>query len=155
MKTISEIIREQLTRTKNDIIANHIAAGQLDSGRTSGLFEVANVSMSGGQLLGWQWYQVWETGRRPGKWPPRRAIIDWLQTKKGIGYESYGASYSSEYKRLESIAFLIQRKIGNEGSSLFRQGGRKDIFTPPFERLAENLPEELGNLLIETIIEKK
>lgn len=44
-------------------------------------------------------------GRRAGKMPPRAAILKWIDDKK--------IAFSGIKK--ESLAFLIQRKIGNEG----------------------------------------
>jgi hypothetical protein len=143
MKSISEIIQSALDQTKQSIIANHINAGQLTTGKTSGLFDIQNVSNTGGQLWGWQFMGVWETGRKPGKWPPRQPIQQWVEAKLG--------KTGSDAK---SIAYLIQRKIGNEGSSLFRQGGRKDIFTPPIERLFNELPGQIGNELINIILKQ-
>jgi hypothetical protein len=143
MTSIAEIIKTQLTECHKSITANQISAGQIASGRTSSMWSVENVSIAGGQLWGFGFYRVWETGRKPGKWPPRNVIQSWVEQKLGkTGPEA------------RSLAFLIARKIGTEGSSLFRKGGRKDIFTPPFEKLGEGLVDEIGNLLIETIVQK-
>ncbi len=143
MKSISDIITEQLTECQKSIVANHIAAGQVASGRTSGMFEVKNVSMSGGQLWGWKYMGVWETGRKKGGVPPHVPILMWVLNKLGLqGTEA------------NSMAWAIQYKIAREGSSLHRSGGRKDIFTPPIEKLFNDLPNALGDLLIETIVQK-
>jgi hypothetical protein len=143
MKSISDIIKTELTECHKSITANQIAAGQIASGMTSRMWSVENCSIAGGQLWGFGFYRVWETGRKAGKWPPRAAILSWVQQKLGkTGSEA------------NSLAFLIARKIGTEGSSLYRKGGRKDIFTPPFEKLGDNLADKIGNLLIETIVQK-
>ncbi len=143
MKSIAEIINEQLTECLKSITANHIAAGQWTTGKTIGMLEVQNVSNAGGQLWGWKFYQVWETGRMAGRWPPRQPIQEWVEKKLGrTGAEA------------RSLAFLIQRKIGNEGSSLYRQGGRKDIFTPPIDKLFTELPEKIGDELLDIILKK-
>ena len=141
MKSIADIIKQELTECHKSITANHIAAGQLATGKTSNMFEVKGVSITGGQLWGFPFYQVWETGRKAGKMPPSSALLPWVQARFGVS--------GSEAR---SLAFLIARKIGEEGSALYRKGGRKDIFTPPFEKLYESLPDKLGDLLVEIVI---
>lgn len=46
-----------------------------------------------------------ENGRRPGKQPPRSAIVEWLEVK----------NIQPQDISLESLAFLIARKIGRDG----------------------------------------
>jgi hypothetical protein len=53
-------------------------------------------------------------GRKPGKKPPLKAIEDWIDAK-GLIYDIS--------KR--SLAFLIQRKIAEEGTTIYQQGGTK------------------------------
>ena len=56
-----------------------------------------------------------ENGRRPGKMPPVAPILAWVQSR----------NITPDDISQESLAFLIARKIGREGSLLFRQGGKK------------------------------
>lgn len=148
MRSLSEIIGSALNETKKAIIANHIAAGQFTSGRTSGMLSVENVSMAGGQLFGWKWFQTWETGRGPTKNPTpcvptlREAIASYMQTKYGLSP-----------KEAMRAAYPVAQKIHRFGNSLYRKGGRKDIFTPPIEKLFSTLPGEIGTLLINQVIE--
>lgn len=60
-----------------------------------------------------------ENGRRPGKMPPVQPILSWIQSR-GITPDDISQ---------ESLAFLIARKIGREGSLLFRQGGNSGIIS--------------------------
>lgn len=70
---------------------------------TAGTYEVA---------LGLEDYWKYvEHGRRPGKWPPRSAILRWVQIKPVIPYPDKNGRLPSE----QSLAFLIQRKIGTQG----------------------------------------
>ena len=60
---------------------------------------------------------VIERGRRPGRWPPRDAIELWV--KRII---------KPEAKKLKSMAFLVQRKVGKIGFKskfMFRDAERK------------------------------
>ena len=50
-------------------------------------------------------------GRKPGKMPPRDAIVKWIQDK---GIQSTIP--------INSLAFLIQRSIAKNGTSLYPQG---------------------------------
>lgn len=71
-------------------------------------------------------------GRRPGKWPPRQPILDWVREKHIAGeWAITGAKFGRypRYQRLgsksqaqredESMAFLIQRAIGEHGTKGF------------------------------------
>lgn len=81
-------------------------------------------------VVGGEKLQVWANdyidylvkGRANGKRPPRDVIRKWIDEK---GIEPDGISK-------DSLAFLIQRKIGNEGTTIFKQGGSdllSDIIT--------------------------
>lgn len=54
-----------------------------------------------------------ETGRKPGKPPPIQTILEWMEQR--------GINPTDITKK--SLAFLIARKIGNEGSLVFRIRG--------------------------------
>jgi hypothetical protein len=97
--------------------------------------------MAGGQLWGFKFYRVWETGRKPGKRPPFNPIYQWVISK-----------LSASPERREGIAFAIMNKIAKDGTQLFQKGGRKDIFTPEFDKLGVRLTSDLGKLLMDMII---
>lgn len=65
-----------------------------------------------------KYFTVLETGRKPGKQPPTEPIRKWIKSK-GI------ATDISE----KSLAYLIARKIGKEGSLLYRQGGKSGVIS--------------------------
>lgn len=95
---------------------------------------------------------IWtlEYGRKPGKQPPSSAILEWVK-QRNLG------SGESEQK---SIAFLIARKIGAQGSALFRKGGGSGIisdvankkyindnfYKPLEDMIRDNLKNELGKI---------
>lgn len=54
---------------------------------------------------------VLETGRAPGKMPPREPILQWVKSRN---IQPQGITQ-------ESLAFLIQRKIGKEGTMVYRR----------------------------------
>lgn len=62
-----------------------------------------------------------EHGRKAGKYPPKKAIRDWIESKP-TAQSNFGWSVASESKK-NSIVFLIQRKIAEEGTTIYKQGG--------------------------------
>ncbi len=58
-----------------------------------------------------------ETGRKPGKMPPTEPIKQWIE-QRGIQPPDISQ---------DSLAFLIARKIGREGSLVYRQGGNSGV----------------------------
>lgn len=76
-----------------------------------------------------------EKGRKPGKRPPKKAIREWLDVKTKFS--------SLEAKEKESLAYAIAKKIGEEGTTIYKQGGTKlleDILT---DELKGNIQSEL------------
>jgi hypothetical protein len=51
---------------------------------------------------------VQDQGRRPGKWPPKEPIRRWVELKIKRGQMSEG--------EVESLTFLVRRKIGRHGT---------------------------------------
>lgn len=66
----------------------------------------------------WKYIRVLEDGRKPGKFAPPEVILQWINDKP-IG---------TDIPRT-SLAFLINRKLKNEGSALWRQGGHSGILS--------------------------
>lgn len=58
-------------------------------------------------------------GRKPGIAPPRAVIRKWI-TDKGILPQPNDKGKTIS---LDSLAFLIQRKIGEKGTLIYQQGG--------------------------------
>ena len=79
-----------------------------------------------------------ERGRKPGKWPPRDAIALWVRRKLGV-----------PEKEVDSVAFLIQRAIGQrgtKGAAMFYQAYEKGY--RPIMRIWEEVP---GRVLAQLI----
>lgn len=84
-----------------------------------------------------------EDGRGPGKMPPTAPILEWLQ-QRGINPPDI---------KQESLAFLIARKIGREGSLVFRLGGNTGIISQvqSEEWILENFIRPLAKFFTEDI----
>ena len=77
---------------------------------------------------------IQEVGRRPGKWPPSDALLLWVTRKLGVGPDE-----------AKSVAFLVARKIGREGTKgylMFEQAFNRAV--PYFERQADEVGERIA-----------
>lgn len=83
-------------------------------------------------LAGW-WYYV-EHGRGPGKMPPRDRILEWINTT-GLTPEP---DENGNTISLDTLAFLIARKIGREGTK------GKNVVFKVMERNAERWAEQIN-----------
>lgn len=137
---IEDVLRSVFEQARQDIIANHERAGQVASGRTRDSVKVEvvpGVSEYTATLYGREYFGALETGSRPWRkqyrHPPKpfvETIQQWM-TDKGIS----GVS-----------AYLVARKIMREGSKLYRDGGRDDIFTPVLQEIDEKLSQEISKI---------
>lgn len=157
MEEAKKIIREELEALKQRIIDNHKAAGQMASGRTAASLNVA-MRENGGTLFGRQAFYTLEHGRGGGRVPGGFVgiIKQWIKDKglsvPSIPYirqpsERWQPKYSPEERGLNSLAGAIAHKIRTEGTRLFRDGGRSDIYTPEIEITKTNINQRISVLL--------
>lgn len=92
-------------------VASHRAENELRSDVTDSSLDV----IDGAGYVNWGW----EEGRGPGGRPPTSKIAQWIRDKRLPIPEN----------RINSVAFVIARKIGEQGSLLFRQGGRSGVLS--------------------------
>lgn len=120
-----EAILQFLLQIEKEIIQNTIQAGQVATGKTIQSFEVA-VTDERGVLLAAPYVMVLEDGRGPtrrsGKGPGttlQQKIEEWMKAK-GIVPKDISQS---------SLAYIIARKIHNEGTRLYRRGGKSGVIS--------------------------
>jgi hypothetical protein len=97
------ILKEEMESLVADIVKVYNASGK----RTSGEFEQGleiNVEPNGASLFGY----VYLAGRVAGKQPPTKPIEDWLKNK--------GITPIESKMKISTLAYLIARKIGREGT---------------------------------------
>lgn len=130
-----ELVASELEALKQRIIENHLSAGQVASGRTIASLKV-EITEDGGVLWGRSPFGTLETGRKPGKVPAGfwKIIRQWMDDK-GIQVE-----------KPDSFAYLVARKIAKEGTQLFRNGGRSDIYSPEVKDTVERVSDGIGIL---------
>lgn len=125
---VKGILSEELESLKQRIIENHIRARQKASGRTIASLRI-DVNDNQGVLFGRQAFGVLETGRKPGKVPKGfyQIIQQWVHDK-GIQVDNP-----------KSFSYLVARKIAREGTDLYKEGGRADIYSPEIEKTIQNI----------------
>lgn len=147
IRDIEMMLTEVFEQAKRDIIANHERAGQVASGKTRDSLSVevtSDTTSATATMYGRKYFAALETGSAPWKKQykhPPRPFVDTIQRwmdDKGID----GVS-----------AYLVARKIMREGSRLYRDGGRQDIFTPVMEDIEQRIDAELSSIF-ETITTK-
>jgi hypothetical protein len=147
IRDIEVMLTEVFEQAKRDIIANHERVGQVASGKTRDSLSVevtSDTTSATATMYGRKYFAALETGSQPWKkqykHPPKpfvETIAKWM-VDKGIE----GVS-----------AYLVARKIMREGSKLYRDGGRQDIFTPVMEDIEQRIDAELSSIF-ETITAK-
>ncbi len=151
---IPELLASRLNELREQIIANIDNAGEKASGQTQLSLRVDVTDMTG-VLYGRAYFATVETGRRPGKQPPVQSIKDWIIAKglhvepmpyKREPSERWQPKYTPEERALNRMAWGMAYKIGREGSRLYRDGGRTDIYTEPITAMTERLRTELAAL---------
>lgn len=98
-------------------------------------------------LLGAFHSQFMENGRSAGGFPPRKAIEDWIETKKGL---------PSEFKEKKSqFAFLIARKIAEKGIQVPNEHNKGKVISAVVDDFLANdidrMISELGDVYLARI----
>lgn len=90
----------------------------------------------------WNYIQVLEDGRKPGKFAPPEVIEKWVESKP------IRSDISTK-----SLAFLINRSIAEKGSLIYRQGGHSGILSDYTNQdyVHKNLTEPLTQAFIDEI----
>ena len=130
------IINEELLSLRQRIIDNHLRAGQKASGRTIQSLRV-EATEDEGILFGRKAFGTLETGRRGGRVPAGfyHIILQWVKDK-GIQVE-----------KPKTFAYFVARKIAREGTSLYRRGGRDDIYSSEIPKTVESIGKRIMGLL--------
>ncbi len=112
---VANILQSELELIKTELIKEYDNLGMRASGKWADALEVQSTETSG-KILGLNYSEQLEFGRRSGKQPPREAIEQWIRDK-GL------ASRIENQISVSSLAFLIARKIGREGWNRQQYGG--------------------------------
>ena len=94
-----------------------------------------------------QYIGALEFGRRPGKKPPRAAIRKWIDEKNIMPDEPF----KDLSKARDSMAFLIQRAIGEKGTLIYQQGGSDLLSSIINQQFIQEVKDELIFNTVEAI----
>lgn len=83
-----------------------------------------------------------DTGRAPGKFPPRKPIANWVESKLGI---------SPGEPEFDGIVYVISKKIADLGTTIFRNNSKGIELDKKIVTLRKNLNEALRESTIVTI----
>lgn len=153
-KAASQIMREETERAKQLIIQHIWANGQNASGKTVASLNVQQPSDDETILFGHRPFGVLETGRREGKIPYgfRSIILQWMKDKglhgTPIPYKTDRAhKYTPQERGDYSMASAIAHTIATKGSSLYRKGGRADVYSNVIPETMKRLGDRLISLV--------
>ena len=140
----NQLFKNEVNLLISDLKAKHEALGMKASGRwlneLEAIFEINENSFIG-KIVGAKYTKQLTQGREPGSFPPVQAIKDWIMDKPITPRDNIS---------IDSLAFLIGRKIQEVGTNYFQQGGTDlidSIITP--ERL-KSIVEKIGLSLLDT-----
>lgn len=142
-------LKKILDKMVEEMRDNLTSTGTNASGRTSASLRVV-MTDTGGQIWGRRYFRGTEQGRAGGKVPHnftsiiRQWIIDKGLTPSAIPYKrkpsaKWQPKYTPDERGLQAMASAIAHTIAKSGTSLYRSGGRKDIFTNVIEENKESI----------------
>lgn len=130
------IVIEELQDLARRIAENIANNGQTASGRTARSLEVVDENDSIA-LYGRKAFGTMETGRKGGRVPRNFSdILYQWSLDKGIAF------YDERERR--SFAYLLAKKIQKEGTELFREGGRADVYSNEIQQTVENITQRIS-----------
>ena len=115
MATVQQVITQQFDLIKLELIEKYREKGMRASGKFEESLEVITTTTNA-KIIGEDYTQQLEDGRRPGKFPPIAEIKQWI-IDKGIVNQIKGEI------TISSLAFLIARKISKQGWKRKDHGG--------------------------------
>jgi len=157
---VSQILTEELGTLKATIINNIRTTGQWASGKTAASMQV-HVSGSIGELVGRRAFGTLETGRRGGRVPRNfhNIIYDWMMAKgvhaDPIPYKtSRPHKYTEQERGDRTMAYFIAKTIQMEGTRLYRNGGRDDVYSRAIPLTIERINSRLSGIYVASVTQQ-
>lgn len=147
---VGNILSEELTRCKDEIISSEEAEGMVATGKTKASYQV-EMSDYSGQLIGAGYTNTFETGRGPAREgnEAKQAFIDnlkeWIKAR-GIVYKDEGDLYR--------LANFFRWYMNKHGNKLYRSGRKQDIFTTAIESMQTRVIDRIAALYTAEIVNK-
>ena len=133
---IDKLVRNFIEESAEQLRKNVRKAGKVATGKTVNSIRTFYYSPYYAFIDVPSYFPVLETGRGPGKQPPVSSIEQWV-----------ASGVVDIKKSIESDSWGIAKSIAQKGTKLWREGGRKDIFTPVlseerFKKLNKDIADE-------------
>lgn len=141
---INRVLEDIGLQAKKIIQDNLATTGTNTTGATSSSIRVENKNYIL-EIWGRKAFQTVERGRRPGGVPKGFYYIikKWAEDKKIM----------AKGKDLNRFAYFTAKKIKEEGSRLYRNGRRKDIYTPAILFAKKEIKNIFGKFAQQIIFE--
>ena len=163
MLTPEEYIENEINECAKNIARRLDETGTTASGKTRDSIRV-EVADNVYTIFGRSYFGTVETGRRPGKVPANIAEIikEWAIAKKiglnPIAYvrkpsDKWQPKYTPEQRALNAFAGAVAHKIATQGSKLFRDGGRADIYSEEIRATMDRIVKNIGAIYSAQIAE--
>jgi hypothetical protein len=157
---IAQILSEELGTLKAAIVNNIRVTGQWASGRTAASMAVY-VSGNTGELVGRKAFGTLETGRKGGRVPRNfhDIIYQWMMDKgihaSPIPYKTDRPHKYSEQERGDrTMAYFISQTIRREGTRLYRDGGRDDVYSRAIPLTIQRINSRLNGIFAAVITQQ-
>jgi hypothetical protein len=131
-----EVLSKEFEDLKDDLIKAYDAKKMRASGKWADSLEVIAAENTV-KLMGENYSEQLEHGRAPGRFPPIQAIKQWIIDKGIFTQVLQNISVSS-------LAFLIARKIAQEGWKRQGQGGVELISEVVTDERIQKIIDEVG-----------
>lgn len=141
-----EAVQIFLDKVRTAYIDDQKAKGIVSSGKSAESLKTI-VSPTIGQLIGAAYFTQQKLGRRPGKFPPVEAIIQWLKDKKTFNVEG------DKDPGLKGLAFAIARKIANKGTDIYMKKRPALSVEDKILEARKELAQNVGNIAKEKLME--
>ncbi len=147
MSKIIQNISELLDGVRNAYIEDQTAKGVRSSGQSAKSLRKV-ITPTSGSLFGAHYFYQQRNGRRPGKFPPISAILDWIRIK--------GITPRDSNTTERQLAFLFARKIANSGTDIFMKRRPaldvdqriQELFLEFRKKVAKDLKDDIKTTLI-------
>lgn len=139
-----DILKKEFDKLSSELTDRHNELGMRASGNWV-QEKIVEATESGtvvsARIIGEKYTEQLQFGRKPGKFPPIASIEQWINDK-GIVPDI----------PVRSLAFLIARKIANEGTKYFKQGGTDLIDSVVTADRIDSIIDKVGIINVDAIV---
>lgn len=146
MDSYNDIIKQELTAARDEIVLLQKTWSKYASGKTSESLEVSVESDGHGWVSAPAYFGALQEGRKGGKVPAYfpEIIKRWAVAK--------GLSFASE-QDLERFANAVAWKIKREGTKMYRDNEHIDLITDPANNAYKRIADRISPLITAQVVQ--